>query len=317
MLLNQVVINVVFVLQMVSAIEENNISSSNDHLKTKFGCLPIEKWTVMPFSYSSVEIICISKDYKPYIEPKEIALNPISMNIEESTIVNTDEREKTMTIEIRMSYTWADERIKVVFYNRVGIILLPPPTTKEKPDIWTPFQHLEITNLKERKYILDPIISKNRLMAIKQPYTSFVWSQISWRVTVSCPYDFSSFPFDEQKCSLTMMLPFGWNLTLPNYKSNTLKYVKDGFDIETQPFDSFMISNENLGWYSIFFGIKVAFKRKLSKYIFQYYLPSITIVIASSVSFIIPLSAIPGRVALMGTQFLTLTNIFINEMVNT
>ena len=205
----------------------------------------------------------------------------------------------------------------MVFYNNVGIILLPPSTTKEKPDIWTPFQHLEIPSLKERKYILDPIISKNRLMAIKQPYTSFVWSQISWRITVVCPFDFSSFPFDEQRCSLTMILPFGWNLTVPNIKNQTLKYVKDGFEIETRPFDYFRIHDDNLDWHSLFFGIKVTFKRKLSKYIFQYYLPSITIVIASSVSFIIPLSAIPGRVALMGTQFLTLTNIFINEMVHT
>ena len=154
-------------------------------------------------------------------------------------------------------------------------------------------------------------------MDIKQPYTSLVWSQISWRVIVSCPYDFSSFPFDEQKCDLLMFLPFGWNLTVPNSKNHTLKYVKDGFDIETRPFDSFRVHDDNLDWYSLFFGIKFAFKRRLSKYIFQYYLPSITIVIASSVSFIIPLSAIPGRVALMGTQFLTLTNIFINEMVHT
>ena len=317
MLLDQAVINVVFVLQMVSAIKENNISSSNDHLKNKYGCLPIEKWTLMPFNFSSVEIICISKDYKAYIEPKEIALTPISMDIQDRTIVNIDEKEKTMTIEIRMSYTWADERIKIVFYNKVGVILLPPSTTKEKPDIWTPFQHLEILSLKERKYILDPIISKNRLMVIKQPFTSLVWSQISWRVTVSCPYDFSSFPFDEQNCSLTMILPFGWNLTVPTNKNHSLKYVKDGFEIETQPLDSFRIDADNLDWHSLYFGIKATFKRKLSKYIFQYYLPSITIVIASSVSFIIPLSAIPGRVALMGTQFLTLTKIFINEMVHT
>ena len=45
-------------------------------------------------------------------------------------------------------------------------------------------------------------------------------------------------------------------------------------------------------------------------------MPCIAIVIATSFSFIIPLSAIPGRVALIVTQFLTLTNIFINQMVS-
>ena len=41
----------------------------------------------------------------------------------------------------------------------------------------------------------------------------------------------------------------------------------------------------------------------------------IAIVVVAQISFIIPMSAIPGRVALVVTQFLTLTNIFIHEMV--
>ena len=134
---------------------------------------------------------------------------------------------------------------------------------------------------------------------------------------MSCPYDFANFPFDKQKCRLTMSLPFNWNLSASNNKNLTLKYIKDGFEIGTQPFDSFRTNEEKLGLYRIYFGVEATLTRQLTKYVFQYYLPTITIVIASSVSFIIPLSAIPGRVALMGTQFLTLTNIFINEMVHT
>ena len=306
--------------------EENNITSTMDHLKDKFGCLPPEKWTVMTSSSSFVNIICISKDYKTYDEPKEIAPNPILMSIENSTIVNIDEKKKTMTMELLMSYVWVDERIKVVFSNNAGIIFLPSSTTEEKTNIWTPFQHLEIWGLRERKYISDPTILKIALMsdksasAFKQlntnnsaPYlTSAVWSQISWIVAVPCSYDFSDFPFDVQKCRLAMSLPFNWNLTVLNDPTHIFKYVKGGFEINSRFYDE----SGELAWHNLAFGVEVTLKRQLSRYVYQYYLPSIIIVLASSVSFIIPLSAIPGRVALMGTQFLTLTNIFLNQMVN-
>ena len=50
-------------------------------------------------------------------------------------------------------------------------------------------------------------------------------------------------------------------------------------------------------------------------FLYMYYLPCMAIVLVSQISFIIPLSSIPGRVALVVTQFLTLTNIFIHQTV--
>ena len=88
--------------------------------------------------------------------------------------------------------------------------------------------------------------------------------------------------------------------------------------------DGFKISlskkgTNNMSWGSINITemrVDIVLERQVSKYIYQYYIPCITIVIATSFSFIIPLSAIPGRVALIVTQFLTLTNIFINQVVS-
>ena len=40
------------------------------------------------------------------------------------------------------------------------------------------------------------------------------------------------------------------------------------------------------------------------------------IVVVSFISFLVPLTAIPGRIALVVTQFLTLTNMFIHQMVS-
>ena len=63
------------------------------------------------------------------------------------------------------------------------------------------------------------------------------------------------------------------------------------------------------------FGFDIEITRPVWPFVYQYYLPCIAVVIASFLSFIVPLSAMPGRIALMVTQFLTLTNIFIHQMV--
>ena len=285
----------------------------------------------MKFSHSSVKLACKTKDYNMNDAPDEIALNPVLVDIEDNTIVDINEQKKTITVDIRMSFAWHDERINVFFSDEAGIIWLPPATTEEKPIIWNPFIQLEIENLKKRIYVQDPIILKMGLMDSKtandiskhhsqktffHDLTSVVWAEIDWRVTVSCPFDFSSFPFDRNTCPLEIVLYFDWNLTIHNDQKHRTSYDADGFEIKTHEVGPRSDYKDHLALPLTIFGLDVHIKRDVSKYIFTYYLPSITIVLASSVSFIIPLSATPGRVALVVTLFLTLTNIFIHQMVS-
>ena len=88
----------------------------------------------------------------------------------------------------------------------------------------------------------------------------------------------------------------------------------DGFGIKMTlvPPDKISATDNH---YQTSIGLDIAIKRLTSKYIFQYYLPCCAIVVTASFSFLIPFSAIPGRVALLVTQFLTLTSIFINVLV--
>ena len=64
------------------------------------------------------------------------------------------------------------------------------------------------------------------------------------------------------------------------------------------------------------FGSNMDVKRRILPYLIQYYLPCASIVAVSSASFIIPLTAIPGRVSLVVTLFLTLTNLIIQHEVS-
>ena len=85
-----------------------------------------------------------------------------------------------------------------------------------------------------------------------------------------------------------------------------------GFEVTKTPFNQNFTSGTKLH----FVGFEIRLKRILSPFIYRYYLPCGAIVMVSQISFIIPLTAIPGRVALVVTQFLTLTNLFIHQMVN-
>ena len=316
----------VLILQMVSAIEQNNTSSFSVLSKFEYGCLPNREWIVFSMSNSAVKEICISRDYNADYEPEDISRNPFVISFRDTNFVGIDEKKKTMTMDIWLLLGWVDERIKGVFPTRLGFTVLQRIATGEKAKIWNPFPRMEISNLKKRRYILDPIISKIGLAAgstaalyLKHSFNdrkTLVWSGIKWRVTVSCPLDFSNFPFDVNKCPLIMVMHINQNLTTHVAKKQHFKDVKDGFEIKVRDRGVRNQYEKLLDEHTQSFGVNVIIQRDLSMYVYQYYLPSTTIVVASSVSFIIPLSAIPGRVCLLGTQFLTLTNIFITLMVH-
>ena len=65
------------------------------------------------------------------------------------------------------------------------------------------------------------------------------------------------------------------------------------------------------------FGFYNNMTRCIETYIYQAYVPCIAIVTMSFSSFMIPVTAAPGRVAIIVTQFLTLTSIFIHQVVST
>ena len=153
------------------------------------------------------------------------------------------------------------------------------------------------------------------------PNATTVLSIIEWSVTVSCGFDFSDFPFEKNDCTFKMIAT-NVNVSLNHltsfakklFRPQKLNYKAEGFKIEMKPFGNCK-TLPVFETITTFFGFKVQMKRQVRKYLFQYFIPCLAVVIASSFSFIIPLSAIPGRVALVVTQFLTLTNLFIHHMV--
>ena len=62
-------------------------------------------------------------------------------------------------------------------------------------------------------------------------------------------------------------------------------------------------------------GFEVSFKRHSRKYLIYSYLPSGMFVCISWISFLVPVDAIPGRMALLVTLLLVLINVFNSTMM--
>ena len=63
-------------------------------------------------------------------------------------------------------------------------------------------------------------------------------------------------------------------------------------------------------------GVEIQLRRHKAKYILQYYCTSGLFVVVSWVSFLVPPEIIPGRMAMLITLFLVLTNIFNVSVIN-
>ena len=320
------------VMNIILVNGEVNISSEN-YLKHKFGCIPPENWRLMRHRKQIIKNICTSKDYQVDNEPTGNYVKPVFIRFRETKVTNVDNHKKTITLDIDAISIWEDNRIKTKFTRNIRLIRLPSITVKDEPILWTPFTSIYIWDLIKRSYVLDPVIiriigvrsseSTNKYYSINifSPNTSLVWSGINWRITLFCPFNFSLFPLDQNDCSFkmgfrNMKVVLHENL-VPGLKENTAEYNSEGFKMTRRNLPITTNCDPTLDndcWTS--FGYKIRMKRRREKYLFQYYIPCITIVIASALSFIIPPSAAPGRIALVVTQFLTLTNIFIYHVVS-
>ena len=278
-----------------------------------------------------VKNVCVTKDYSIFDELDENDKPRIQLVFLDKKVAKVDDKKKEITLELVVLMLWRDERIKASFKPGKSDIELPPRTTEYQSVIWSPLPKMVIPNIRSRKYLQDPIMALlgitkvESVNGMKYENISFtgddpiINSLTSWSVTISCSLKFWQFPFDKNTCIFYMTF-FNMDVTLgisnESIGALTKQSDTDGFRIEIEQMDPPDVSETFNAMYQTDVKLSITVERQSSKYIYQYYIPCITIVAAASFSFIIPLSAIPGRVALIVTQFLTLTNIFINQMVS-
>ncbi|XP_059083258.1 glutamate-gated chloride channel alpha-like [Tigriopus californicus] len=133
--------------------------------------------------------------------------------------------------------------------------------------------------------------------------------------------DFNQFPFDKHTCNLQVGVDLptsevdikslqSENDLLATTISSKLEYsIRFGPLPQENQFSVTHALHKSNGSVQSQTGFQIHLERKMSTYIFNYYLPSGLFVIVSWMSYVIPPDSIPARITLIITTFLVLVNI--------
>ena len=259
---------------------------------------------------------CISHLYRPYAIP-ERGDTTIYTTITQEHVREVDNKRELMIVDLKLKMQWVDERIKTNFSEEdkenggIGLDLL-----YQINQIWKPLMYFHnITDWKshEDSYnILKLSLDANHSIPTKETVVEYI---LETKAMIYCNFDFQDYPMDVQTCSLRFeSKSSGVDLKLLN-SSNSYhtqkQYDASGFGITIDFFEGKLGGEAT----NTIVGYDVKMRRKLQPYFMMYYLPCMAILVVSVISFAVPLNATPGRVGLLVTLFLTLTNLFIHEMV--
>ena len=282
--------------------------------------------------------VCILPGYQAHEIPTiENGPAQIVVNLFSAVLLEVKERENRLTLKMSQFLQWFDPRIRLSKHkkpDKMGIVWL---SQKNIDRIWHPDLDMYTENLEEWKSLHEPNVYR-KLVVLTNPNskttekpkakmesdnfnvndTENLLSQDTmtqlgglkaWKATIRCVFDFSSYPFDTQRCKFIQFGNEGMELTCkPAGNRMEWKQKIGGRYVEIA--DVGKHNNDSIGF-------DIILERAVEPYLYRYYIPSMAIVFVSQISFIIPLNAIPGRVALVATQFLTLVNIFIHQIVST
>ena len=246
--------------------------------------------------------------------------------IEHQRVREVDDKKGFISIDMILTMIWIDPRIRYRFSTENllsgGLFLGSDASSK----YWIPDLHVDDrVSFKEDEEWNSLISSKialpnnfNRQNETTQIFNPNADTVVEMRrelkVSVYCRFELATYPMDQQTCGLKIGSA-SKSVTFVLYdKTGTIhqedEYESDNFNNSVRFFDG----NLNHGRNRV--GMVIEMCRLQTSFIFMYYIPSISIVSVSLIGFVIPITAIPGRVGLLVTQFLTLTNLFIYQMVS-
>ena len=248
----------------------------------------------------------------------------IYTTINNKKIRNINDRENTISIDISLAMMWMDYSIFTYEPSYFGSAFTQNSGGEITPEnskmIWRP--DLPVHNLHKFKEFIDSFrqISLNVLkinhlddgLCMIGPMLKY---EIEAKITFYCAFDFHNYPMDKSRCKLR----FGGqrsNLKFVLYDPNKESLRHETFRSSDLEVLVSLAEDRNATPTRNSIGLDMNIRRELRPYVLKYYLPCIIITLVSQCSFVISLDALPGRVALVVTQLLTLTSLFIHQMVN-
>ena len=284
-------------------------------------------WVVSGKSKLLEKGACLEDGYRSWVVPEK-GVTIVYSTIESPFLRTVGHSEQLISIDYTLTLIWIDKRIKTNITSESGTdepgMALRISRLKQ---IWAPELYIF-----HRSSFLDPYGTRStvslKLYSLEKfndyrrtnleemhanNESTVVEYKSEYRSRIYCAFDYSLYPMDRHLCTLRLGSRSSSStlmLHMDEFDENMPIYSAAGFDIVSTLFD------ENIKNGSNTIGVKMEMTRRLNPFFLRYYVPAVAIVIVSEISFLIPVVAIPGRVGLLVTLFLTLTNLFIHSMVN-
>ena len=294
------------------------------------------KWEIkdgIPYQYHWIQTgelletgVCIRDDYQKQFPPQD-GTKKVYSTIDTHEVRDVDARKKTLSIDFTLTMRWLDSGIKAKFTHEDierGEVLLGP-TAIDK--IWSPDLHIlnrQSFKLKDEwaSLITTRVVTTKTINHLdgknKNAYElSIPTVEMKYEVktTIYCNHwSYYDYPMDHQRCNVSIgsasaSSVFTMYTESRNYKCQ-FNYTAVNFNITTECLDQGKSEGSNK------VVIEIMMRRLEMSFLLKYYAPCAAIVLVSEIGFLIPVTAIPGRVSLLVTQFLTLINLFIHQMVS-
>lgn len=257
----------------------------------------------------------------------KLRYTPVFTTINYHMVREINDKQRTLTTDISLSMFWMDRRIETYRppmlvdkeQAKKRVINLPLSRTA---NIWIP--DLYVYNLSEYRSFKNsinvvslqvlPTHYQDRGFCLTGPMVKY---EIEAKITFFCELDYSHYPMDYSNCKLrfgsrrsdtTFVLHDNQSRWFNNEVYRVLDFDVKSNIIQEKQSDLFALGS---------IGLDIEINRVIQPHMLKYYIPSIIITIVSQCSFIIPISAIPGRISLIITSLLTLISIFLQQMVST
>ena len=285
-----------------------------ENWRKKCGCEDTDYPEILAVSKQPVKCVCMITEYETDEAPGGDDYTTVYNTFKDIFILNINSAQKTLSLHIRLSYQWEDQRIYATSPDNKTEIPFAGVSPKQELEIWQPSRSCQLCVHDEEEmafskieFLLDGPLNQN---------TTFVSAILSWRVTLTCNLDFENFPFDDQFCKFRINSKDSGELReiLYGHENRSIMQLPnvDTFSAIAKVVGTHITDDNITGE----IGFDIEMRRQIRPYLLEYYIPCLGIVIISSISFAIPLYAIPGRVALVVTLLLTLINIFTQQQVS-
>jgi len=254
--------------------------------------------------------VYLPDDYNSDLPPAQGAPVPVDMRLRVLQVAKVDDIQQTMTVEMAIGLSWIEPRL--LFNNIFDWDVRRSVKTNEKliEHLWAPNLHFlsteEINKISTLKNSGTVTIFRNGTVR----YDSHI------RLTVgTCFMSFKNYPLDDQLCRVLSVshsnsihevvlrgsISYNTEFQRPLQYNLELRHLPDNY--------TFMVMEDAM--YSVQ-GFEVKMERKLLPSLTKFYIPTQLLVALSWLAFFVPPEVISGRMVLLITILLMLTNIGIS-----